>query len=84
MFNTRIRKQQIRLLTAAYWLQVQQILLELQAAVLADDSIPEKRMALICTQLGDTDKCLVDGADEHLQLLNLLSTTQQVLHGRFD
>ncbi len=35
-------------------------------------------------QLSDTDKCLVDGADEQLQLLNLLSISQQVLHGRFD
>ncbi len=34
-----------------------------------------KCKALICRQLAATDKCLVDGADETLQLLHLSSVT---------
>ena len=65
-------------------MQVQHILLEMQEAVLEDGSMTDKRKGLICTQLADSDKCLVDGADESLQLLNTASIVQQVLNGRFD
>jgi hypothetical protein len=41
--------------------------------------IPAKSKALICRQLAATDKCLVDGADEKLQLLHLSSVTLTAL-----
>ena len=63
--------------------QVQHMLLELQAATLRDESMSDKKKALICTQLADADKCLVDGSDEHLQLLNVASIVQQVLSGQY-
>lgn len=59
------------------------MLLGLQEACLLDKSIPEKRTALICTALADSDKQLVDGSDETLQLLNVVSIVQQVLNGKF-
>jgi replication factor C subunit 2/4 len=59
------------------------MLLEIQAAVLEDASISDKRRGMICTQLADADKCLVDGADETLQMLNVASIVQQVLNGKF-
>ena len=62
---------------------MQHILLELQDACLSDPSIPDKRKALICTALADSDKSLVDGSDEALQLLNVASCLQQVLNGKF-
>ena len=55
----------------------------MQQAVLEDKSLSDKRRALVCTQLADSDKCLVDGADESLQLLHTASIMQQVLNGRF-
>lgn len=60
------------------------MLLELQETSLKDQSISDKRKALICTALADSDKQLVDGSDEALQLLSVASTLQQILNGKFD
>jgi len=59
------------------------MLLEIQEAILVDPSISDKRRGFVCTQLADADKCLVDGADESLQLLNVASVVQQILNGKF-
>ena len=35
--------------------------------------------AIVCRQLAATDKCLVDGADETLQLLHVAAVTMQAM-----
>ena len=37
--------------------------------------------ARICTALAEADKCLVDGSDEFLQLLNVASVAQLSIQG---
>lgn len=59
------------------------MLLELQESCLKDSSISDKHKALICTVLADSDKHLVDGSDEALQLLDVASKLQQILNGKF-
>ncbi len=49
----------------------QQLLLQLQAVLLQDGSISDLRKAGASEALALADKCLVDGADEMLQLLNV-------------
>ncbi len=58
----------------------QQLLIQLQACLLADASISDLRKAGASEVLAGADKCLVDGADEMLQLLNVASQVQKVLH----
>ncbi|KAL1344459.1 hypothetical protein HN51_018371 [Arachis hypogaea] len=53
-----------------------QILTQLFEAIL-DDDISDEQKARIAKKLGEADKCLVDGADEYLQLLDTVSTTMQ-------
>jgi hypothetical protein len=43
-------------------------------------TVGSKSKAIICRQLAMTDKCLVDGADETLQMLNFAAVTMQALH----
>ena len=50
----------------------------LDVIVNADD-IPDEQKARICKKLGEADKCLVDGADEYLQLLDVASETIRAL-----
>lgn len=64
----------------------QQVLLQLQAEVLAapsdpddEDAVPAKPRALICELVAESDKCLQDGADEFLQLLHVGAKVQKVL-----
>ena len=71
-----------KVLSANWLMQVQHILLEMQETVLHDESIPDKQKAIICTCLADSDKSLVDGSDEALQLLSVISTIQQVLNNK--
>ena len=43
------------------------------------DDIPDEQKARICKKLGEADKCLVDGADEYLQLLDMASEAIRAL-----
>lgn len=61
------------------WLQAQQLLLEFQAGLLEDATLKDPQRAKICTVLAEADKCLVDGADEFLQLLHVASVAQQAI-----
>ena len=61
--------------------QAQQLLLELQAGILRDSGLKDKQRARICTALAEADKCLVDGSDEFLQLLNVASVAQLSIQG---
>ena len=60
-------------------LQAQQLLLEFQAGLLKDVTLKDPQRAKICTVLAQADKCLVDGADEFLQLLHVASVAQQAI-----
>ncbi|CAL8469989.1 g9531 [Coccomyxa elongata] len=57
----------------------QQLLLEFQAGLLKDATLKDDQRAKICTVLAEADKCLVDGADEFLQLLHVASVAQQAI-----
>lgn len=57
----------------------QQVLLQLQQELLNEGSIQGTKKAAICEQLAVVDKGLVDGADEHLQLLHVMSEAQRIL-----
>lgn len=57
----------------------QQLLLQLQGELLTDSSIPQLKLAAIAETLAAADKCLVDGADEMLQLLNVAGQMQKIL-----
>ena len=62
--------------------QAQEILLQLQAAVLADSALGDAAKGAILGRLAEADKKLVDGADEFLQLLDVASHAQLVVCGR--
>ncbi|KAL7585723.1 replication factor C subunit 2 [Lactuca sativa] len=52
---------------------VSQILSQLFDLVVESDDVSDEQKARICRKLGESDKCLVDGADEYLQLLDACS-----------
>lgn len=62
-------------------LQAQQLLLELQNAVLHQDDLKDVQKAKVCQVLAEADKDLIDGSDEFLQLVHVASFTQRVLCG---
>ncbi|PSC72697.1 replication factor C subunit 2 [Micractinium conductrix] len=60
----------------------QEILLQLQAALLEDGAASDSAKGKILGQLAEADKNLVDGSDEYLQLLAAAGFAQRVLTGR--
>ncbi|XP_016460085.1 replication factor C subunit 2-like [Nicotiana tabacum] len=58
---------------------VSQMLSQLYDIVIDADGISDEQKARICKKFAEADKCLVDGADEYLQLLDVASTTMQAL-----
>ncbi|KAF7140999.1 hypothetical protein RHSIM_Rhsim06G0130900 [Rhododendron simsii] len=58
---------------------VSQMLSQLFEVIVGADDILDEQKAKICKKLAETDKCLVDGADEYLQLLDVASITTRVL-----
>ncbi|KAF3632944.1 Replication factor C subunit 4, partial [Capsicum annuum] len=56
---------------------VSQMLSRLYDIVVDADDISDEQKARICKKFSEADKCLVDGADERLQLLNVASSTMQ-------
>ncbi|WCJ38550.1 Replication factor C small subunit [Euphorbia peplus] len=63
---------------------VSQLLLQLFELVVNTDDILDEQKARICKKLGAADKCLIDGADEHLQLLDVASNTMRALCNKPD
>jgi replication factor C subunit 2/4 len=57
----------------------QQVLLQLQAVILQDPSLKDLGKGGAFEAMANADKCLVDGADEYLQLLNVSSQVQRSL-----
>ena len=60
-------------------LQAQALLLELQSSLMRRSELRDAQRAKIMDALAVADKCLVDGADEFLQLLSVSSRVQQAL-----
>ncbi|GJN13654.1 hypothetical protein PR202_gb00384 [Eleusine coracana subsp. coracana] len=58
---------------------VSQLISQFLDVIVSADDIPDEQKARICRKLGETDKCLVDGADEYLQLLDVASETIRAL-----
>ncbi|XP_011003421.1 PREDICTED: replication factor C subunit 2 [Populus euphratica] len=58
---------------------VSQMLAQLFEVVVGVDDISDEQKARICKSLATADKCLVDGADEYLQLLDVVSNTMRAL-----
>jgi len=58
---------------------VSQLMAQFLDVIVSADDIPDEQKARICKKLGETDKCLVDGADEYLQLLDVASETIRAL-----
>lgn len=58
---------------------VDQLLLQLQPAVLADESLTDVHKAHICIKLAECDVKLVEGADEYLQMMDVLSFIAQTI-----
>lgn len=57
----------------------QQVLLQLQSALLADSELLDGQKAGALSVIAASDKRLVDGGDEYLQLLNVACQAQQCL-----
>ncbi|KAG7941198.1 hypothetical protein I3843_16G027100 [Carya illinoinensis] len=58
---------------------VSQMLYQLLEMVVEADDVSDEQKARICKKLAEADKCLVDGADEYLQLLDVASNTMRAL-----
>ena len=58
---------------------VSNVLAKMQGKVVADSRLEDKNKAVVCTKLLDVDRCLGDGADEELQLLDLCCVIHETL-----
>lgn len=54
---------------------VSQMLSQLFDMIVESEDISDEQKARICKKFAEADKCLVDGADEYLQLLDVASNT---------
>ncbi|KAG5036228.1 hypothetical protein JHK87_011138 [Glycine soja] len=54
-----------------------QMLTQLFESIVEDNDLSDEQKARISKKLGEADKCLVDGADEYLQLLDVVSNTMK-------
>ncbi|XP_013843779.1 replication factor C subunit 4 isoform X2 [Sus scrofa] len=52
---------------------------QLHDVVVENDNLSDKQKSVITEKLAEADKCLADGADEHLQLISLCATVMQQL-----
>lgn len=58
---------------------VAQMLSRLFELIVSSDDISDVQKARICKRLAEADKCLVDGADEYLQLMDVASHSMRAL-----
>ncbi|KAK2505225.1 hypothetical protein MC885_011149 [Smutsia gigantea] len=56
-----------------------QLVSQLHDRVVENDNLSDKQKSIITEKLAEVDKCLADGADEHLQLISLCATVMQQL-----
>ena len=60
------------------------LLEQLESFVINDVKISDKKKAVICSQLASTERRITEGADEFLQLLNVLSYIKGIIHNIVD
>ncbi|GAB2211642.1 hypothetical protein Drorol1_Dr00024966 [Drosera rotundifolia] len=70
-------KQVVDIVAEGY--PISQIISQLFDVIVEDNNISDEQKARICKKLGEVDKCLVDGADEYLQMLDVASSTMRAL-----
>ncbi|KAJ7543434.1 hypothetical protein O6H91_09G038200 [Diphasiastrum complanatum] len=58
---------------------VSQVLSQLHDLIVVADDLSDDQKARICERLSEADKCLIDGADEYLQLMDVASNTMRTL-----
>ncbi|XP_058097451.1 replication factor C subunit 4 isoform X2 [Magnolia sinica] len=58
---------------------VSQMFSQLFDVIVEAEDISDEQKARICKRLAEADKCLIDGADEYLQLLDVASNTMRAL-----
>ena len=51
------------------------------AVLLSHNTLSDVQKSVIAEKIAQVDKCLVDGADEYLQLLGLTATAMKVMAG---
>nr|KAF6478411.1 replication factor C subunit 4 [Molossus molossus] len=56
-----------------------QLVNQFHDVVVENDDLSDKQKSIITEKLAEVDKCLADGADEHLQLISLCATVMQQL-----
>ncbi|MEJ1283313.1 replication factor C (activator 1) 4 [Cricetulus griseus] len=56
-----------------------QLVNQLHDVVVENEDLSDKQKSIITEKLAEVDKCLADGADEHLQLMSLCATVMQQL-----
>ncbi|XP_069331322.1 replication factor C subunit 4 [Eulemur rufifrons] len=56
-----------------------QLVNQLHDVVVENDVLSDKQKSIVTEKLAEADKCLADGADEHLQLISLCATVMQQL-----
>jgi replication factor C subunit 2/4 len=47
--------------------------------VIQSTEMSDEQKARVCERLAEADKCLIDGADEYLQLIDVASNTMRAL-----
>ncbi|XP_020107168.1 replication factor C subunit 2 isoform X2 [Ananas comosus] len=70
-------KEVTRIIAEGY--PVSQLICQLLEVIVNAEDIQDEQKARICKKLGEADKCLVDGADEYLQLMDVASHTMRAL-----
>ncbi|XP_068648492.1 replication factor C subunit 2 [Aristolochia californica] len=58
---------------------VSQMLSQLFDVIVEAEDITDEQKARVCKRLAEADKCLVDGADEYFQLMDVASNTMRAL-----
>lgn len=73
----RANKEVSKIIAEGY--PVSQLFSQLFDIIVNADDISDEQKARICKKLGETDKRLIDGADEYVQLLDVASHTMKAL-----
>ena len=69
--NTKLQRGIEDMMYDAY--SASQILEQLHDMVLEDVSLPDKQKVVVMEEIAKTDKCLLDGGDEYLQIMSLVT-----------
>ncbi|KAI5476518.1 replication factor C subunit 2 [Pseudohyphozyma bogoriensis] len=73
----RVQKAVLKVTRSGY--SATQVLIQLHDLVILNPLIPARAKASVAMTLGETDKCLTDGADEELQLLSACARIRKAI-----